>query len=166
MLKSGSIVRSMVTIRLTSSGPRAGNGSPGSWRTYSGAIISSATARLPFPHNSSLQRRAIALFCSMLMVPPSAERCRRQPLVDQPRTCQNWTVGFKDFVDLRLARTPRPHAREAARRDAGDESRPIAELRRREVCVRAHVDAGESLKQRHRTTFGDTSVAVNYQVLL
>src|SRR5262249_51801055 len=57
----------MVTIRLTSSGPRAGNGSPGSWRTYSGAMISSATAKLPWLHSSSLHRRAIALFCSTVI---------------------------------------------------------------------------------------------------
>src|SRR5262249_45691138 len=48
----------------------------------------------------------------------------------------------------------------------GHESRAVAECRRREVSVRSHVDAGETLKQRHRTAFGDTSLAVDHQVLL
>src|SRR5262249_12912918 len=39
-MKSGSNARSIVTMRLTSPGPRAGNGSPGSRRSYSGATIS------------------------------------------------------------------------------------------------------------------------------
>jgi len=79
---------------------------------------------------------------------------------------RNMTVSFKGLRPLRLSRTPRSHAREAARRDAGHESRSIAEFRRREVCVRSHVDASETLKQRYRTAFGDTGVAVDYEVFL
>jgi SAM-dependent methyltransferase len=67
---------------------------------------------------------------------------------------------------LRPPRTPRSLTREAPRRDAGHESRSVAEFRRREVSVRSHVDAGETLEQRHRTAFGDTSLAVDHQVLL
>src|SRR5262245_22672384 len=67
---------------------------------------------------------------------------------------------------LRPPRTPRSLACEAPRRDAGHESRAVAECRRREVSVRSHVDAGETLEQRHRTAFGDTSLAVDHQVLL
>src|SRR5262249_43444785 len=48
----------------------------------------------------------------------------------------------------------------------GHESRAVAECRRREVSVRSHVEAGETLEQRHRTAFGDTSLAVDHQVLL
>src|SRR5262245_48659791 len=77
----------------------------------------------------------------------------------QSREGENFADHCRTNYRLRLPQTPRSQAREASRRDAGNEPRALAQFSRRKFSVRSDINPREALEQRHCTAFGNASLA-------
>ena len=65
---------------------------------------------------------------------------------------------------LSALRSPRSNSGKTGRRDSGDKTRDVAHRRGRKVSLRPQINFREALQQRHRSAFGDASVAVSNSI--
>ena len=128
------------------------------------------------PHRPSLYRSSTCM-CdrARMRLPRCQTRCskarsptrrRLQGMVRMTIRHADTSHGGSQLSDSVPTRAPRSDPSQAARSDVGDVAGPVSQRFGRKHDPRAEVDAGQTLQQRHRPAFPNSSLAVDHEISL